>query len=134
MGIRITNSVFFVCFFIWNLCAEIFFSKITRRNERTKEVKMTGFLYNIYHIHVVLILDSNSWNRCACREQSLLFDLCKSFDKFESSHKSDIFYPKRPIFLHACATGSELTSNIIIMIISKNHWVTFCTFLFSLFV
>ena len=41
-------------------------------------------------------------------EQSLLFDLCKAFDQKESSHKSYIFSPKSPIFLHACAACSEL--------------------------
>ena len=51
-------------------------------------------------------------NRCAGKEQSLFFNLLKAFDLFQSSHKSDIFYLKRPIFLHACATCSELTSNI----------------------
>ena len=35
----------------------------------------------------------------------------------ESSHKSDFFFsPKRPIVLHACATVSELPSNISTMV------------------
>ena len=32
-------------------------------------------------------------NRCEHKEQSLLFDLYKAFELFESSHKSDIFIP-----------------------------------------
>ena len=47
--------------------------------------------------------------------QSLLFDLLKAFDQIESIHKSDLFYPKIPTFLHACATCSELPSNISTM-------------------
>ena len=42
----------------------------------------------------------------------MLFDLLKAFDKIESGQKSDFFAPIRPIFLHACATCSELPSNI----------------------
>ena len=49
------------------------------------------------------------------KEQSLLFDLYKAFDQFESSQKSHIFYSKRPIFLHACASCYKLPSNIGIM-------------------
>ena len=33
-------------------------------------------------------------NRCARKEQSLLFDPYKAFDKFENRHKSDIFIRK----------------------------------------
>ena len=50
--------------------------------------------------------------RCAGKAQSLLFDLFKAFHNIERSHKSD---PKRPIFLHACATCYELPSNISTM-------------------
>ena len=38
----------------------------------------------------------------------MLFDLLKAFDKTETSHKSDIFSPKEPIFVHDRATCSEL--------------------------
>ena len=51
-------------------------------------------------------------NRFARKEQSLLFDLFKTFNKIESSYKSDFFLHKRPISHHACATSSELPSNI----------------------
>ena len=45
--------------------------------------------------------------------QSLLFDLSKAFYYIESSHK--YFYPKRSIFLHACAPCYELPSTISTM-------------------
>ena len=41
---------------------------------------------------------------CARKEQYPLFDLYKAFDKFESSHKSDIFYPERP---NVCSRSSD---------------------------
>ena len=34
----------------------------------------------------------------------IIFDLINAFDWLESSQKSDLFTPKRSIFLHACAT------------------------------
>ena len=40
-------------------------------------------------------------------------DRFKEFDYIESSHKSDSFPPSIPIFLNACATCSELPSNIM---------------------
>ena len=49
------------------------------------------------------------------KEQFLLFDLYKSFDKIKSSHKSEFFSSKRLIFLYAGATCSELPSNISTM-------------------
>ena len=48
--------------------------------------------------------------RCACT--GALFDLFKAFDWIENSHKSDLFSPKRPIFLNVCAMLHELPSNI----------------------
>ena len=45
----------------------------------------------------------------------MLFDLLKAFDYLESHYKSDFFSQKRPIFFHACATCSELPSNISTM-------------------
>ena len=45
----------------------------------------------------------------------MFFDLLKAFDNIDSSHKSDIFALKKPILLHACATCSELPSNIVTM-------------------
>ena len=47
----------------------------------------------------------------------MLFYLYKAFDKFESGHKSDIFYPKRPVY--ACTTCYELPFNISIMILRR---------------
>ena len=49
----LNNQDLSVCFFTWNLCAEnllVNWEKI--ENEERKEVKMTGYLYNIYHIPV----------------------------------------------------------------------------------
>ena len=45
------------------------------------------------------------------QEANWLFDLIKAFDEIECSHKSDSF-SGGPIFLQACATCSELPSNI----------------------
>ena len=46
----------------------------------------------------------------------MLFNLFNAFDLVESSRTSDISSPKRPIFLHACETCSELPSDISTMI------------------
>ena len=43
---------------------------------------------------MVFILDGNSRNSCARKEQTLLFDLLKAFDETECSHKSDFFLRK----------------------------------------
>ena len=67
---------------------------------------------------MILILDGTS----KIGAQSGLFDLFMAFDKIESGHKSDVFSPKRPVFLHACATYSELPSNI-----STMRGIAFCT-------
>ena len=56
---------------------------------------------------MVLILDGYSEKGARTEEQSLLFNLVKAFDEIQSSHKSDRFYTKGPIFPHACATCSE---------------------------
>ena len=76
---------------------------------------------------MVLIIDGNSEIGAHGKEQSLLFDLLKEFDQIESSQKLDFwglyavpnkqtkpgfFFSKGPIFLHSCATCSELPSNI----------------------
>ena len=45
-------------------------------------------------------------------EHSLLFDLFKALDYFESYHKSDFFSPRRPTFFHLCATCSEVPFSI----------------------
>ena len=47
--------------------------------------------------------------------KSLLFDLFKTFNQIQSSHKVDQFYPKRPIFLHESAACSELPYDISTM-------------------
>ena len=52
---------------------------------------------------------------------SLFFDLYKAFDKFERSHKSEIFYQKSPIILQTCATCSEFPSNISTMYNGKQQ-------------
>ena len=70
---------------------------------------------------MVLTLVGKLRNRCPSKEQSLLFEMFKTFDYFESSHKSDFFPPIRPIFLHGCATHSELPSNISTMILPNPH-------------
>ena len=61
---------------------------------------------------MVLILDGYLKDRSAGKNQSLLFNLFKAFFWNEISHKSDVFSPKRPIFLHACAVCSELPTDI----------------------
>ena len=43
---------------------------------------------------MVLILDGKLRNRCARKEQSLLFDLFKAIDKIESAVTKWIFSPK----------------------------------------
>ena len=61
--------------------------------------------------YLVLIFDGSSGNRG--KVQSLLFDLFKAF--FFDREQSQIGFfssPKRPIFLNACATCSELPSII----------------------
>ena len=60
---------------------------------------------------MVLILDVNSEIGAHVR-RNWLFGLFNAFYKIESSHKSDNFSPKRPIFLYACATHSEKPSYI----------------------
>ena len=55
---------------------------------------------------------------CARKEQSLFIDLFKAFDWIVSSQKLDIYYPERLIFLHACATCSELPSNMNTKVLS----------------
>ena len=47
--------------------------------------------------------------RCTRKKESLLFELFKAFHQIESSN---IFFPKGPNFLHACAASSELQSDI----------------------
>ena len=54
-------------------------------------------------------------NRCASKEQFLLFDLCKVFAEIESSHNSFFTSPKIPIFLHACKDVLSLACNISTM-------------------
>ena len=48
-------------------------------------------------------------NRC---EEIFVIDLFKAFDYIESSHKPDIFSPKKNILFHAFETCSKLPSNI----------------------
>ena len=50
---------------------------------------------------------------CAGKEQSLLFDLLNAFDQIESNYKSEFFlFKELPIFPYACATSTDLPSNI----------------------
>ena len=49
------------------------------------------------------------------KEQSLLFDRFKAFHKIESIHKSNFSNLKRPIVIHACASCSELPSNVMLL-------------------
>ena len=64
-------------------------------------------------------------NRCERKEKYVLFDLFKVFDNNKTCHKSDYFFSKRPIFLHACAICSGLPSSISTMI----HMVTWFAYL-----
>ena len=50
-------------------------------------------------------------NRCANKDQSLLFDLFKAFAQLERRHKEGFCSTKGHIFLHACATCSALPNN-----------------------
>ena len=62
------------------------------------------------YIPMLLILDGN---RCARKEQSLLFDMFEAFEWIGSSHKSGVFFiKKKTFFVHVCATCSELPYNI----------------------
>ena len=61
---------------------------------------------------MILILDDKS---VISKVQSLIFVLLKAFDWIESSHKSGSFSRKRLIFFHACASFSELPSNLSTM-------------------
>ena len=61
---------------------------------------------------MVLLLDGNSE---IVAEKFLIFDLFKAFN----SITTDFFSPKRPIFLHACATCSELPFNISTLLITN---------------
>ena len=51
-------------------------------------------------------------NRCARKEQALLFDLFKAFDEIGCIYNNS---PTSPTFLHACATCSEIPSDISTM-------------------
>ena len=46
----------------------------------------------------------------------MFFDLFKAIDYIKSCHKTDFSPPKCPIFLHACATCSELPTNTNTMV------------------
>ena len=61
-----------------------------------------------------------SQNRCARNEKSLYFDMFKAIDQIESSHESDSFFSKRPVFLHARATCCELPPDTITMELDSN--------------
>ena len=77
----------------------------TGRKLQIQNMKKSGSLsvfslQNKVETLMVLTLDGNS-ERGACNEQSLSFDLFKAVDQFEGSVKSDVFFPKRPIFMRA---------------------------------
>ena len=65
---------------------------------RIKNLKADNLDYLTTMVHM---LDGNSLIE-------LLNRVVKAFDQIESSHKSDISFPKRHIFLYACATCYEL--------------------------
>ena len=48
---------------------------------------------------------------CAHVESNLCYMITQDLSLVRGQSKIDLFSPKRPIFLHACATGSELPSN-----------------------
>ena len=64
-------------------------------------------------------------NRCTLKKIYLFFYPYNAFDLNESSHKTD----KRTIFLHDCATCSELPSNISIMVLTQTTFVSLFVFL-----
>ena len=49
------------------------------------------------------MIDGNS-EIDAHEKSNLRYLMLKAFDQTDSSHRSDILYPKGPIFLHECAT------------------------------
>ena len=60
----------------------------------------------------------------------MLFDLLKAFVQIESY---GIFSPKSPVFLHACVTCSELSSNIITMFflfLGKSDFAAYLSYVF----
>ena len=57
---------------------------------------------------MVLILDGNLVIG-AYKEKSLLFDLCKAFEKIKSSHK----FSENTQFAHACVTYYKIPSDIV---------------------
>ena len=71
---------------------------------------------------MVLILDGISY-RCARKAQSLLFDLCKAFDQFESRHKSGIVTRKDlfSIMRAQHLMSNELPSNITTMVFLRTY-------------
>ena len=72
--------------------------------------------YNFAVESMVLILDGNSLiSRCARMEQFLLFICLRHLIRLRAITNLMFFYPKRPIFHHACATFNELPSNISTM-------------------
>jgi len=68
----------------------------------------TAILYwNLEHV-----LDYNSEIGAHVRRNICYLICVRHLFQIESSHKSDILFPKRPIFLHTWTTCSELPSNI----------------------
>ena len=57
-----------------------------------------------------LLLYGQKW--CARKVQYLLFELFKAFERLRAVKNRIIISPKRPSFLYACATCSELPSGI----------------------
>ena len=74
----------------------------------------TQFTYKPGYGHGAYIRQSLS-NRCARKEQSLLFDMFKPFNKIESSHKSDFFLSLKNLFRSCKCNNTEFPSNISIM-------------------
>ena len=60
-------------------------------------------------------------NKCACKKQSLLFDLFNVFDQIESSHKSDVFFSQNQPFICICAQPFLSYHTIYLSTIRSSH-------------
>ena len=95
---------------------------ITGNRCRPKKVSLLGsnqsqidgpLMYKVTVRFMVLILDGYSEiNRCARMEHSLLFDLLRHLIKQRAVANRILFSQKIPIFLHVCASCSEIPYNV----------------------
>ena len=104
------SPAYFILMYIRGSQEKTFTGKNAAEGNATKRQKFCDISTKKSRFSMVIILDGNSEICAHVKSVSLLFDLFKAFDQFESSHKSDSFLSE--ILLHMCATCSELPSNI----------------------